>query len=81
MPFIAFRMIFKITDAYGDFPAWLALFSLMFPYMILVIGIVLAFFIIEVLIEIFDRKEDKRVMDKADKAMAEFESLRKEGKV
>lgn len=51
------------------------------PYMILVIGIVLAFFIIEVLIEIFDRKEDKRVMDKADKAMAEFESLRKEGKV
>lgn len=58
-----------------------AVFADVSPYMILVIGIVLAFFIIEVLIEIFDRKEDKRVMDKADKAMAEFESLRKEGKV
>lgn len=75
-------MIFKITDAYGGLSSVASsVFVDVSPYMILVIGIVLAFFIIEVLIEIFDRKEDKRVMDKADKAMAEFESLRKEGKV
>jgi hypothetical protein len=75
-------MIFKITDAYGGLSSVAsAVFADVSPYMILVIGIVLAFFIIEVLIEIFDRKEDKRVMDKANKAMAEFESLHKEGKV
>lgn len=75
-------MIFDGTGAYSGLSSVAsAVFADVSPYIILVIGIVLAFFIIEVLIEIFDRKEDKRVMDKADKAMAEFERLHGEGKV
>ena len=70
------------TDLYSSLGAVSgAAFNDFWPYLVLVIGIPLAFFIIEMLIGLIrEDKEDKRVDALADKAMADFERLDWEGK-
>jgi hypothetical protein len=70
------------TNAYSELSAVASTaFNDFWPYLVLVIGIPLAFFIIEMLIGLVaDSRKDREVMDRADRAMADFERLDWEGK-
>jgi len=71
-------MIFEMQDAYvGLSDVASAVFSDVSPFMILVLGIVLGFFIIEILIEVLDNRKYKDTMDRADRAISDFENLQK----
>jgi len=69
------------TDLYSNLGAVSqATFNDIWPYLLIVIGIPLAFFIIEMLIDLIPHKQDHAIA-RADAAIAEFERLHKEGKV
>lgn len=54
-----------------------SLFNDVLPYLTLVIGIILAFYVIERLIDVLWFKKENETMARADRAIAEFERLDK----
>lgn len=70
------------TDFYSSLGAVSgSFFNDIWPYLIVVMGIPLAFFIIEMLIDLLPRnKEDKRVEDYAAKVEKDYNNLDWEGK-
>jgi len=68
------------TSAYGGLSSVAnAMSNDIWPWIIVVIGVPLAFFIIELLIDLIPNKKDP-VIERADRAMADFDRLDWEGK-